>query len=202
MIKQYLFIVLTIALANPTLAAINTEKAIFAGGCFWCMEPPFDKLEGVISTTSGYTGGHQKSPSYEDVSGGRSGHVESVQIVYDPKKISYEKLLEVFWINIDPLNDKGQFCDNGSQYLSAIFYLNEAQKAAAEKSLEKLDDSNVLKGKIVTTIRPAAIFYPAEHYHQDYYQKNPYRYKTYRYICGRDQRLKQLWRSYLKQNKS
>jgi peptide-methionine (S)-S-oxide reductase len=175
------------------------DKAVFAGGCFWCMEAPFDKLDGVISTTSGYTGGHKENPSYEDVSSGHSGHVESVQITYDPNKISYEELLSVFWVNVDPLNNSGQFCDNGDQYLSAIFYLNQQQKTAAEKSLKTLQGSNLLGGNIVTTIRPSDVFYPAEDYHQNYYQKNPYRYKSYRFICGRDQRLKQLWRKYLKQ---
>jgi len=188
---KVLLIILTLLIASHVTA--NTEKAIFAGGCFWCMEPPFDKLDGVISTTSGYTGGHQKNPTYYDVSSGRSGHVEVVEIVYDPTKVNYEKLLDVFWVNIDPLNNRGQFCDNGSQYLSAIFYLNEKQKKAAEESLEVLKQSDKLKGKIVTTIRPAEKFYPAEEYHQDYYIKNSLSYKYYRYRCGRDSRLKQLW---------
>lgn len=189
-IKIFLTIFILL-LTNNAIA--NTEKAIFAGGCFWCMEPPFDKIDGVISTTSGYTGGHQKNPTYYDVSSGRSGHIEVVEIVYDPTKVSYEKLLDIFWVNIDPLNSRGQFCDNGSQYLSAIFYLNQEQKNAAEKSLNTLKDSNRLKGKIVTTIRPAEKFYPAEEYHQDYYIKNSFSYKYYRYRCGRDSRLKQLW---------
>lgn len=197
MLKQ-LFLLITLALFTST-AFSETEKAIFAGGCFWCMEAPFDALDGVISTTSGYTGGDQENPSYEDVSSGLTGHVESVQVVYDPEKISYEELLDIFWVNIDPLNENGQFCDNGNQYLSAIFYLNPEQKTAAEKSLKMLQESKVLEGDIVTTIRPSKTFYPAENYHQDYYQKNPYRYKTYRFICGRDQRLKQLWRTYLKE---
>lgn len=197
MLKQ-LFILITLALFTST-AFSETEKAIFAGGCFWCMEAPFDALDGVISTTSGYTGGDQENPSYEDVSSGLSGHVESVLVVYDPERISYEELLDIFWVNVDPLNDSGQFCDNGNQYLSAIFYLNPEQKTAAEKSLKMLQESKVLEGDIVTTIRPSKTFYPAENYHQDYYQKNPYRYKTYRFICGRDQRLKQLWRTYLKE---
>jgi peptide-methionine (S)-S-oxide reductase len=188
-----LLIIVTSLFLNTSFAA--TEKAIFAGGCFWCMEPPFDKLDGVISTTSGYTGGHQENPTYYDVSSGRSGHVEVVEIVYDPEKVSYEKLLDVFWVNIDPLNNRGQFCDNGSQYLSAIFYIDEKQKKTAEKSLDALKKSNVLKGKIVTTIRPASKFYPAEEYHQDYYINNSLSYKYYRYRCGRDDRLKELWPS-------
>lgn len=201
MLKNILLLITASLFLNTAFAATDTatEKAIFSGGCFWCMEAPFDKLDGVLSTTSGYTGGHQENPTYKDVTSGKSGHVESVQIVYNPGKISYEELLEVFWVNVDPLNARGQFCDNGSQYLSAIFYLNEEQKKAAEKSLEVLKAKKILDGKIVTTLRPTTIFYPAENYHQDYYKKNPYRYKSYRFICGRDLRLKQLWRTYLKQ---
>ena len=198
MLKQFLLLLIISLLIHPAVAnaeSAGTRKAIFAGGCFWCMEPPFDKLDGVISTTSGYTGGHQENPTYYDVSSGRSGHVEVVEIVYDPEKVSYEKLLNVFWANIDPLNSRGQFCDNGSQYLSAIFYLNKEQKRAAEKSLETLKQSGKLKGKIVTTIRPAKKFYPAEEYHQDYYINNSLSYKYYRYRCGRDSRLKELWSS-------
>ena len=175
------------------MASAATEKAIFGGGCFWCMEPPFDKQDGIISTISGYTGGHLENPSYQDVSSGQSGHVEVVEVLYDPEIVSYEKLLDIYWVNVDPLNNAGQFCDRGSQYLSAIFYLNENQRLAAEKSLEALKESNVLKGKIVTTLRPAERFYPAEEYHQDYYQKNSFSYSYYRYRCGRDQRLKELW---------
>lgn len=189
--KHFLLIIIAILFTGNAFAA--TEKAIFGGGCFWCMEPPYDKLEGVISTTSGYTGGHLDNPGYRDVSGGRSGHVEVVEVVYDPEKISYEKLLKVFWVNIDPLNSRGQFCDTGSQYLSAIFYLNNEQRDAAEKSLKALVKSDILKGKVATTVRPASRFYPAEEYHQNYYQKNPVRYKYYRYGCGRDKRLKKLW---------
>jgi len=198
MLKQFLLLLIISLLIHPAVAnaeSAGTRKAIFAGGCFWCMEPPFDKLDGVISTTSGYTGGHLENPTYYDVSSGRSGHVEVVEIVYDPEKVSYEKLLKVFWANIDPLNSRGQFCDNGSQYLSAIFYLNKEQKRAAEKSLETLKQSGKLKGKIVTTIRPAKKFYPAEEYHQDYYINNSLSYKYYRYRCGRDSRLKELWSS-------
>jgi len=189
--KHFLLIIIAMLFTGNAFA--TTEKAIFGGGCFWCMEPPYDKLEGVISTTSGYTGGHLDNPGYRDVSSGRSGHVEVVEITYDPEKISYEKLLKVFWVNIDPLNSRGQFCDSGSQYLSTIFYLTKEQRDAAEKSLKALVKSNILDGKVATTIRPASQFYPAEEYHQNYYQKNPVRYKYYRYGCGRDKRLKKLW---------
>tara|TARA_R110001592_G_scaffold171117_3_gene409200 strand:- start:47666 stop:48274 length:609 start_codon:yes stop_codon:yes gene_type:complete len=193
MFKKTLLLITAALFINMASAA--TEKAIFGGGCFWCMEPPFDKQDGILSTISGYTGGHLENPSYRDVSSGQSGHVEVVEILYDPEIVSYEKLLEVYWVNVDPLNDTGQFCDRGSQYLSTIFYLNEDQRLAAEKSLEALKESNVLKGKIVTSIRPAVRFYPAEEYHQDYYQKNSLSYRYYRYRCGRDERLKQLWQS-------
>jgi len=192
MLKYISLILMTLAFTGNALAA--TEKAIFGGGCFWCMEPPYDKLEGIISTTSGYTGGHLENPSYQDVSSGRSGHVEVVEVSYDPEKVSYQQLLEVFWVNIDPLNSRGQFCDNGSQYLSAIFYLNENQRKTAENSLKILMESNVIAGKITTTIRPAEKFYPAEEYHQNYYKKNPIRYHYYRHGCGRDQRLEALWK--------
>jgi len=190
-LKQIPLIIITILFTGNTLAA--TEKAIFAGGCFWCMEPPYDKLEGVISTTSGYTGGHLDNPGYQAVSSGRSGHVEVVEVLYDPEQVSYQELLKVFWVNVDPTNAVGQFCDNGSQYLSAIFYLNNAQRKAAEESLNKLAASQVLKQAIVTTIRPVGVFYPAEEYHQNYYQKNPIRYRYYRHGCRRDNRLEELW---------
>lgn len=169
------------------------EKATFAGGCFWCMEHPFDQLEGVISVTSGYTGGQTQNPSYEEVSAGGTGHAESIQVVYDPEKIRYAKLLEVFWHNIDPTTPNRQFCDVGTQYRSAIFYHNDTQKRLAEESKKALEDSGRLKAKIVTEIVPASEFYPAEEYHQHYYMKNPIRYKFYRFNCGRDQRLRELW---------
>jgi peptide-methionine (S)-S-oxide reductase len=168
-------------------------KATFAGGCFWCMEPPFDKLDGVISTTSGYTGGQKTNPTYKEVSAGGTGHAEAVQIVYDPKKIRYERLLEVYWRNVDPTDSGGQFCDRGNQYRTAIFYHNDEQKRLAEQSKAKLGQSKPFKEPIVTTIVAATEFYPAEEYHQDYYIKNPVRYKFYRYSCGRDQRLEMLW---------
>ncbi|WP_461480791.1 peptide-methionine (S)-S-oxide reductase MsrA [Porticoccus sp.] len=181
-------------LAGAMNALATTEKAIFAGGCFWCMEPPFDKLEGVITTVSGYTGGQKENPGYREVSAGGTGHLEAIEVTYDPDKVSYETLLRTFWTNIDPLNAKGQFCDRGSQYLTAIFYLDEAQKDAAQASKQALLESQLFDKTIVTRIRPASTFYPAEEYHQDYYTKNPLKYHYYRNGCGRDIRLKQLWR--------
>ena len=167
--------------------------ATFAGGCFWCMEPPFDKLDGVISTVSGYTGGRTVDPTYEGVSSGTTGHAESLQVTYDPSKVGFEKLLDVFWRNIDPLASDRQFCDIGQQYRSAIFYHDEEQKRLAEASKRALEQSGRFKQPIATQIVAARPFYPAEEYHQDYYKKNPIRYKFYRYNCGRDQRLKELW---------
>jgi peptide-methionine (S)-S-oxide reductase len=177
--------------ATGSAADERLATATFAGGCFWCMEPPFDKLPGVHSTTSGYTGGHVPNPSYEAVSEGNTGHVEAVQVVYDPKQVSYEKLLDVFWRNVDPLSGDGQFCDRGPTYVSAIFYHDDEQRRLAEESKQRLDGR--FAQPIVTSIRPAATFYPAEAYHQDYYQKNPIRYKFYRSRCGRDARLAALW---------
>jgi peptide-methionine (S)-S-oxide reductase len=173
----------------------KNERAIFAGGCFWCMEPPFDKLDGVISTTSGYTAGDKKNPTYKEVSAGSTGHTEAIEIVYDPAKITYSELLDVFWINIDPVAVDRQFCDAGSQYRSGIYYLNDSQQADAMRSLQEITDNKPFEGKIATEILPASTFYPAEDYHQDYYQKNPLRYKYYRFACGRDQRLQELWDS-------
>jgi len=166
--------------------------AIFAGGCFWCMEPPYDKLEGVISTTSGYIGGSTEHPTYEEVSAGNTGHTEAVEIKYDPARISYAKLLEVFWKNIDPTVKDRQFCDWGNQYRTGIFYHNGEEKRMAEESKKLLVDSGKVE-RIVTEITAATTFYRAEEYHQDYYIKNPVRYKLYRYNCGRDERLQQLW---------
>jgi peptide-methionine (S)-S-oxide reductase len=167
-------------------------KATFAGGCFWCMEPPFDKLDGVISTTSGYTGGYKENPTYEQVSSGTTGHAEAIQVIYDPDKITYDQLLEVFWRNVDPTDGGGQFCDRGSQYRTAIFYHDDEQKRLAERSRQAVIESTGFKA-IATEITAASAFYPAEEYHQDYYKKNPVRYKFYRYSCGRDKRLKELW---------
>lgn len=173
-------------------AGADTARATFAGGCFWCMEPPFDKLEGVISTTSGYAGGPEENPAYEQVARGLTGHAEVVQVVYDPARISYEELLQVFWRNIDPLAVDRQFCDAGRQYRSAIFYHDEAQRAAAEKSLQAVRAR--FSAPVATEVVPLDdSFYPAEAYHQDYYLKNPLRYRFYRFNCGRDERLKSLW---------
>lgn len=170
-------------------------KATFAGGCFWCMEPPYDKLPGVVSTTSGYIGGKTASPTYQSVSTGTTGHTEAVEVVYDPTKISYEKLLEVFWRNIDPTVRNRQFCDAGSQYRAGIFYHDAEQKRLAEASKSALMKSKPFSGEIVTEVTMATTFYPAEDYHQDYYLKNPVRYSIYRNGCGRDARLRQLWGS-------
>ncbi len=177
----------------PIAATSATAKATFAGGCFWCMEAPFDVLPGVISTTAGYIGGQTKNPTYKEVSSGRSGHAEAVQIIYDPKKISYDKLLDVFWRNIDPTVVNRQFCDVGTQYRTGVFAHDEAQKKSAEASKIALQKSKPFKGDIVTEIIAAPEFYPAEDYHQDYYKKNPTQYSFYRAGCGRDDRLKALW---------
>ena len=169
------------------------EKATFAGGCFWCMEEAFDKVDGVVSTLSGYTGGRKANPTYEEVSAGRTGHAESVEVMYDPTKVSYEKLLEIFWHNIDPTVADRQFCDVGNQYRSAIFYHNETQKRLAEESKQKLEKSERFKAPFATQIVPAGPFYLAEEYHQNFHEKNPIRYKFYKYNCGRAQRLLDLW---------
>ena len=169
------------------------EKATFAGGCFWCMEPPYDELDGVVSTTSGYIGGHVDNPTYEMVSSGGTGHTEAVEVVYDPAKVSYERLLEVFWVNIDPTDGKGQFCDRGSQYRSGIFYHDEEQKGLALASKQKLEASGRLPKPVVTEVTEATTFYVAEEYHQNYYQRNKFRYKLYRRGCGRDRVLEKLW---------
>ncbi|MEO1582146.1 MAG: peptide-methionine (S)-S-oxide reductase MsrA [Pseudomonadota bacterium] len=169
----------------------DVAVAIFAGGCFWCMEPPFDKLPGVLETTSGYTDGEVENPTYKQVSAGRTGHTEAVEIRYDPTKVSYEELLAVFWKNIDPLAVDRQFCDRGSQYRSGIYYASEQEKALAEASAARV--AAQFDKPIATEIKPASEFYAAEEYHQDYYLKNPIRYKFYRRGCGRDARLEELW---------
>lgn len=180
---------------TPPAEAATLETATFAGGCFWCMEPPFEKLSGVISVTSGYTGGKTGNPRYEEVSAGGTGHAEAVRILFDPAKVSYAQLLQTFWHNIDPTVSNRQFCDSGSQYRSAIFYHNEQQKKLALQSKAALAKAKSFPQPIVTEITPASRFYPAEEYHQDYYRKNPLRYKYYRHSCGRDKRLKELWGS-------
>ncbi len=180
-----------VASAHSAEDGAVTRTAIFAGGCFWCMEPPFEKLDGVSSVISGYIGGSVRNPTYEQVSAGRTGHTEAVEITYDPAKVTYEQLLDIFWHNIDPLTANAQFCDHGPQYRSEIFPANAAERAAAEASKSSI--AAKLKRQVVTEITDATTFFPAEDYHQDYYEKNPIRYKFYRTSCGRDSRLKELW---------
>jgi peptide-methionine (S)-S-oxide reductase len=179
------------ALAQQGPPAEKRAVATFAGGCFWCMEPPYDKLPGVISTTSGYIGGKTVNPTYRQVVGGDTGHAEAVQVVYDPAKITYEKLLEVFWRNVDPHDAGGQFCDRGDSYRTGIFVHDETQLRLAQESKKQV--AAKLKKPVVTEIVLAPKFYPAEDYHQDYYVKNPVRYKFYRQNCGRDDRLREVW---------
>ena len=196
-------VVLTVILAmatgvsNRVVKAEGTSagyaKATFAGGCFWCMEPPFDKLDGVISTTSGYTGGREENPTYKQVSAGKTGHAEAVEVLYDPSKVSYRKLLDVFWRQINPTTPDRQFVDVGHQYRSAVFYHNEEQRRLAEETKREMAESGRFDGPIVTEIVPAGPFWPAEDYHQDYYLKNPVRYKFYRLGSGRDQYLDGVW---------
>ncbi|MGH7217765.1 MAG: peptide-methionine (S)-S-oxide reductase MsrA [Nitrospiraceae bacterium] len=174
-------------------AGATLGKAYFAGGCFWCMEEAFEKVEGVLSATSGYMGGRVANPTYEEVSAGRTGHAESVEVVYDPSKVSYQKLLDAFWHNVDPVTPNAQFCDHGSQYRSAIFFQTDEEKRASETSKQAIEQSKRFTEPIVTQIVPASQFYPAEEYHQDFYKKNPLRYKIYKYNCGRAQRLEVLW---------
>jgi peptide-methionine (S)-S-oxide reductase len=182
---------LTVLTAAAPAEDAELAVATFAGGCFWCMEPPFDELPGVVSTTSGFMGGRIANPTYEQVSSGRSGHAEVVQVRYDARKVSYEKLLEVFWRNVDPLTPNRQFCDAGSQYRSAIFYHTDEQRRLAQSSKDALDER--FEQPIVTEILKSRRFFAAEDYHQDYYRKNPVRYKVYKWNCGRDQRLKEVW---------
>ena len=182
-----------VSLDGPTKSKAGIETAVFAGGCFWCTESDFDKVPGVISTTSGYIGGSVNNPTYEQVSAGVTGHAEAVEVKFDTKKISYAQLLKFFWLSIDPLTPNRQFCDSGTQYRSGIFYTSESQKKQAVASKKSLDDSKFLKQPIVTEITAATTFYPAEDYHQDYHTKNPIRYNYYRNGCGRDDRLEQVW---------
>lgn len=191
--RLFAILALSCSIAPTLYAEPNTQKAIFAGGCFWCMEPPFDALDGVISTTSGYIGGTVAEPTYKQVSSGTTGHTEALQIVFDPNKITYEKLLSTFWLNIDPVDSGGQFCDRGSQYRSEVFYTSNEQRQLAKKSKQQLDASEALPAPVQTAITASSQFYPAEDYHQNYYQKNPKRYKFYSWNCGRKQRLLQLW---------
>jgi peptide-methionine (S)-S-oxide reductase len=194
--KIFLALAAVLALqAAPLALSAELAKATFAGGCFWCVESDFDKVPGVVSTTSGYIGGSKPNPTYHEVSAGGTGYAEAVEIAYDPKVVSYEKLLEVYWHSIDPTVKDRQFCDVGSQYRSAIFYHDAEQKRLAEASKEGLERSKPFKGPIETEIVEAGRFWPAESYHQDYYKKNPLRYQFYRSGCGRDARLKRLWGS-------
>jgi peptide-methionine (S)-S-oxide reductase len=169
----------------------DVATATFAGGCFWCMQPPFDTVPGVISTTVGYTGGHVDHPTYEQVSAGGTGHAESIQVVFDPAKVTYRQLLDVFWRNVDPTTRDRQFCDVGHQYRTAIFFHDDEQRREAEASRAAV--MKRLGQPVVTEIAPAGTFYPAEDYHQQYYRKNPIRYRFYRYTCGRDRRLAEVW---------
>ena len=180
---------------NSEVDAENLSTAVFAGGCFWCMEKPFDELPGVVETTSGYTGGTVENPTYGQVSNGGTGHYEAMEVRYDPKEVSYDQLLNTFWVNIDPLDSRGQFCDKGDQYRSAIFYETPEQQQIASASKEMIAErlASQSEGAIATEILPAATFYDAEDYHQNYYQTHAVRYRLYRYGCGRDQRLLQIW---------
>ena len=186
---------LVLTLAASAAAAAPTpgarQHATFAGGCFWCMVEPFEKLPGVLSVTSGYTGGQKQNPTYEQVSSGSTGHAESIDVVYDPSKITYERLLEVFWHNTDPLTPNAQFCDHGRQYRTAIFFHDETQHRLAEESKKRVEAE--LHSTVVTEITAASTFYRAEEYHQDFYKKDPTQYHQYRQGCGRDRRLQQLW---------
>ena len=184
---------LALVLAALT-GATGQERAVatFAGGCFWCVEADFDKVPGVLGTTSGYIGGKVQNPTYQQVSGGSTGHTEAVEIVYDPSKVTFQKLLDVFWRNHDPLAKNRQFCDSGEQYRAGIFYHDEEQRKLAEET-KKAVQAKFAPRQVYTEIAKATAFYQAEDYHQNYYEKNPIRYKLYRYNCGRDQRLEQLW---------
>lgn len=192
-VKTILAMVLVLIPMANAAAPANVSQAIFSGGCFWCVEDAFDSVNGVLDTKSGYIGGALKNPTYQQVSAGGSGHVEAVEVTYDPSRISYSTLLSVFWRNIDPLDGEGQFCDRGDQYLSAIFYTNAEQQQIAEHSKAALEQSQLLPLPVATTIRAATTFYPAEDYHQNYHEKNPARYKFYKWNCGRQQRLEALW---------
>jgi methionine-S-sulfoxide reductase len=174
-------------------AAARGESAIFAGGCFWCLETTYEGRPGVLSVVSGYSGGKELNPTYEQVGSHATTHLEVIEVRFDPARITYAQLLDLFWHSIDPTQGDGQFCDRGDQYRSAIFYRGEAQRAAAEKSRREIEASGVLKKPIVTELRAAGKFWPAEDYHQDYWKKDPIRYRTYRFGCGRDQRLAQIW---------
>ncbi len=197
-IRLFLFLIAGLAFMPLSTSfaddkAAGQGRAIFAGGCFWCVESDFDLIPGVLKTTSGYTGGNTKNPTYKQVTYGKTGHYEAVEIIYDPKKVTYEKLLSHFWRTVDPTDNGGQFCDRGHSYKTAIFAVGPEQMQLAEASKKKIDESKILKKPIVTPIIKAGEFYKAEGYHQDYYKKNPRRYSYYRYSCGRDGRIRSLW---------
>jgi peptide-methionine (S)-S-oxide reductase len=181
------------AAPSPAAPRAGLARATFAGGCFWCMEPPFEKLAGVVSVTSGYTGGPEKNPTYEQVSNHATGHAEAIEVLYDPKVVSYPRLLEVFWHNVDPTTDAGQFCDIGHQYRTGIFVHDAEQRRLAEESKRAIEKAKAFKEPVLTPIEAAGPFYAAEEYHQDFYKKSPVRYYSYRTGCGRDRRLKELW---------
>ena len=184
------------AFTATTVSAASDDElatATFAGGCFWCVESDFDKVPGVVETISGYTGGTVENPNYKQVTKGGTGHREAVQIRYDPKQVSYERLLHIFWRSVDPTDGGGQFCDRGESYQTAIFAGNDEERRLAEASREALERSMVLDGPVVTPVEKAGEFYPAEDYHQDYYTKSPFRYRYYRFACGRDSRVQQIW---------
>jgi len=190
-VMRFFVLAFLLCMGTGGVMAAEYKSAVFAGGCFWCLEGPFDALPGVVETQSGYTGGIDPDPTYEEVSSGTSGHLEAVKVVYDPDKIGFGQLLDVFWRNIDPTDGGGQFCDRGPQYRSAIFVADAEEETLARQSSERLE---AVKGiAVLTQILPRVQFYPAEEYHQDYYQKNPIRYHFYRQGCGRDVRLRQLW---------
>jgi peptide methionine sulfoxide reductase msrA/msrB len=186
--------------ANSQAAGLSQQKATFAGGCFWCMEKPFEQVEGIIAVTSGYTGGESKNPTYGNY--GAGGHIEVVEITYDPRKVTYEQLLDIFWRQIDPTDAGGQFVDRGKEYSSAIFYHNAEQKKLAEISKQNLGNKKIFDKPVITPIVPAMTFYPAEDYHQDYYKKNPLRYRLYRFGSGRDKFLDKTWEENEKLTKS
>jgi peptide-methionine (S)-S-oxide reductase len=197
---MFLFVALTIIAGAPfdyskghAADSGSIAKAYFAGGCFWCMEEAFEKVNGVVETVSGYMGGMVKNPTYEEVSAGQTGHAESVEVRYDPSKVTYTQLLEAFWRNIDPVTPNAQFCDHGNQYRAAIFYQGDDEKRLAEESKRAIEQSKRFSTPIVTQIVAASEFFPAEEYHQDFYKKNPIRYKYYKFTCGRAQRLEALW---------
>jgi len=188
---RYLLVALAIGTAPLAVAAQETATAVFAGGCFWCVESDFDRIPGVLATVSGFTGGSTENPSYAEVSAGGTGHREAVMITYDPRQVSYDELLTAFWHSVDPTDRGGQFCDRGVSYTTAVFVLDTEQRRAAEASKQATQAE--LGQEIVTPIEDAGSFFPAEEYHQDYYRKSPFQYRFYRWSCGRDRRVEELW---------